>query len=126
MDMEILRWGYPFSLAGTVNIFLRHAEFCGDKYVDEGLIFCQVDGRRIHPRNFTRHFDKVIEDAGIAHIAFHADRCALLHSCPLAIANIVLHERPISDISARRAGMAPSRGYHWNLLSPQQEKYPAL
>ena len=72
MDMEILRWCYPFSLAGTVNIFLRHAEFRGDKYVDEGLIFCQVDGRRIHPRNFTRHFDKVIEDAGIAHIAFHA------------------------------------------------------
>ncbi len=49
-------------------------EFCGSAYEDSGLVFRQKNGRRIYPRNFTKHFNRLIEKAGIPHIAFHATR----------------------------------------------------
>jgi len=47
---------------------------CGPAYEDNDLVFCQENGRKINPRNFTRHFDKLLEKAGVRHIPFHGAR----------------------------------------------------
>ncbi|AEG14647.1 integrase family protein [Desulfofundulus kuznetsovii DSM 6115] len=43
-------------------------------YEDSGLVFCQANGRRLEPRNFTRHFDNLLKKAGIRHVSFHSLR----------------------------------------------------
>lgn len=43
----------------------------GQAYQDHGLVFCQVDGKPLDPRNFTRYFDRMLEEAGLPHIRFH-------------------------------------------------------
>lgn len=49
-------------------------EFCGSAYEDSGLVFSQPNGRRISPRNFVRHFDLLLDKAGVRHIPFHGTR----------------------------------------------------
>ncbi len=46
----------------------------GNAYDDSGLVFCQANGRRLEPRNFTRHFDNLLKKAGIRHVSFHSLR----------------------------------------------------
>jgi integrase len=46
----------------------------GNAYEDSGLVFCQANGRRLEPRNFTRHFDNLLKKAGIRHVSFHSLR----------------------------------------------------
>lgn len=46
----------------------------GQAYQDHGLVFCLPDGRPLEPRNFTRHFDRMLEEAGLPHIRFHDAR----------------------------------------------------
>ncbi|MDK2889102.1 MAG: integrase [Thermoanaerobacter sp.] len=46
----------------------------GNAYEDFGLVFCQANGRRLEPRNFTRHFDNLLKKAGIRHVSFHSLR----------------------------------------------------
>src|SRR5262245_23712247 len=35
----------------------------GEAYEDDGLVFCQRDGRPIAPRNFTRHYERLRQQA---------------------------------------------------------------
>lgn len=46
----------------------------GKAYEDSDLVFCQANGRRLEPRNFTRHFDGLLKKAGIRHVSFHSLR----------------------------------------------------
>jgi integrase len=46
----------------------------GQAYEDDGLVFCQLDGRPIDPRNFTRHFERLLQQAKLPHIRFHDGR----------------------------------------------------
>ncbi|HHW42537.1 MAG TPA: site-specific integrase [Desulfotomaculum sp.] len=46
----------------------------GNAYEDSGLVFCQANGRRLEPRNFTRHFDNLLKKTGIRHVSFHSLR----------------------------------------------------
>jgi len=46
----------------------------GEAYEDQGLVFCQANGHPIDPRNFTRHFEKLLRQAGLPHIRFHDGR----------------------------------------------------
>jgi integrase len=46
----------------------------GEAYEDYGLVFCQPNGRPIDPRNFTRHFERLLKEAGVPRIRFHDGR----------------------------------------------------
>jgi integrase len=46
----------------------------GHAYQDQGLVFCLADGRPLDPRNFTRHFDRMLQQAGLPHMRFHDAR----------------------------------------------------
>jgi integrase len=46
----------------------------GKAYEDQGLVFCQGNGRPIDPRNFTRHFERLLTQAGLPRIRFHDGR----------------------------------------------------
>jgi integrase len=46
----------------------------GEAYDDQGLVFCQVTGQPIDPRNFTRSFTRLLQQAGVPHIRFHDGR----------------------------------------------------
>jgi integrase len=46
----------------------------GAAYEDQGLVFCQADGKPINPRNFNRHFSRVLQQAGLPHIRLHDSR----------------------------------------------------
>jgi integrase len=46
----------------------------GEAYSDHGLVFCQATGQPIDPRNFTRHFERLLKQAGLPHIRFHDGR----------------------------------------------------
>jgi integrase len=46
----------------------------GSAYKDEGLIFCNELGQPCCPRGFTRHFERLLERAGLEKIPFHALR----------------------------------------------------
>ncbi|HXH09528.1 MAG TPA: site-specific integrase [Alphaproteobacteria bacterium] len=43
----------------------------GAAYEDHGLVFCQANGQPIDPRNFTRHFERMVKLAGVPRIRFH-------------------------------------------------------
>jgi integrase len=46
----------------------------GQAYRDHRLVFCLPDGRLLDPRNFTRHFDRMLQQAGLPHMRFHDAR----------------------------------------------------
>jgi integrase len=46
----------------------------GEAYIDHGLVFCQANGQPIDPRNFTRHFERLLKEAGVPRIRFHDGR----------------------------------------------------
>ncbi|MBI3325690.1 MAG: site-specific integrase [Nitrospinae bacterium] len=46
----------------------------GQAYQDHGLVFSLPDGKPLEPRNFTRHFDWMLKQAGLPHIRFHDAR----------------------------------------------------
>jgi integrase len=46
----------------------------GQAYEDYGLVFCQPNGRPIDPRNFTRDFERLLQQAKLPHIRFHDGR----------------------------------------------------
>src|SRR4030095_3561437 len=46
----------------------------GEGYEDHRLVFCQANGRPIDPRNFTRHFERLLTQAGLPKIRFHDGR----------------------------------------------------
>jgi integrase len=46
----------------------------GEAYVDRGLVICQANGQPIDPRNFTRHFERLLRQAGLPKIRFHDGR----------------------------------------------------
>jgi integrase len=46
----------------------------GQAYDDEGLVFCQANGKLLDPRNFTRYFERMLKQAGLPHIRFHDGR----------------------------------------------------
>jgi hypothetical protein len=46
----------------------------GQAYQDHELVFCLPDGRPLEPRNFTRHFDRLLQQAGPPRIRFHDAR----------------------------------------------------
>lgn len=51
-----------------------YKKMLGEEYQDNGLINCYPDGRMIDPRNFSKMFAKILKDAGLKHIKFHALR----------------------------------------------------
>jgi integrase len=46
----------------------------GKAYEDHGLVFCRANDRPIDPRNFTRHFERLLQRAGLPRIRFHDTR----------------------------------------------------
>lgn len=48
--------------------------FFGDKYMNNGLVFCTEDGRTLWPSNFNERYSKVLKAAGIEHKKLHALR----------------------------------------------------
>jgi len=46
----------------------------GEAYEDHGLVFCQANGQRIDPRNFTQYFERLLRQAGLPRIRFHDGR----------------------------------------------------
>jgi integrase len=46
----------------------------GQAYDDQGLVFCQANGKLLDPRNFTRYFERMLKQAGLPHIRFHDGR----------------------------------------------------
>jgi integrase len=40
-------------------------------YRDNGLVFCTNEGNPIYPRNFVRHFETLLDKAGLNHYRFH-------------------------------------------------------
>jgi integrase len=46
----------------------------GEAYLDNGLVFCQANGQLIDPRNFIRHFERLLKQAGVPRIRFHDGR----------------------------------------------------
>jgi integrase len=46
----------------------------GEAYEEHGLVFCQANGQPIDPRNFTRHFERLLQQAELPHIRFHDTR----------------------------------------------------
>jgi integrase len=61
---------------------LKHHKACqaeerlliGEAYEDHSLVFCQANGQPIDPRNFTRHFERLLKHAGLPRIRFHDGR----------------------------------------------------
>lgn len=53
----------------------------GHAYQDHGLVFSLPDGKPLEPRNFTRHFDWMLKQAGLPTFAFTMPGTPLLHSC---------------------------------------------
>lgn len=52
----------------------RQAEeklFMGSAYKDNGLVFAREDGEPIDPRGLTRHFERLLNRAGLPKICFH-------------------------------------------------------
>jgi integrase len=46
----------------------------GSEYEDNDLVFCSPKGTPLDPRSFTRHFDTLLNKAGLPHIRFHDAR----------------------------------------------------
>jgi integrase len=53
----------------------------GQGYQDYGRVFCLPDGTPLEPRNFTRHFDWLLKQAGVLYIRFHDTRHTLPRFC---------------------------------------------
>jgi integrase len=51
--------------------------FFGAAYINENLVFCSEDGKRIWPRNFNRQYTSLMKSAGIAYKKPHTMR----HTC---------------------------------------------
>jgi integrase len=43
----------------------------GPAYQDKGLVFCREDGAPVDPRTFTKHFQRILQKAGLPKIRFH-------------------------------------------------------
>jgi integrase len=71
----------------------------GQAYQDHGLVFCLADGRPWDPRNFTRHFDRLLQQAGLPHIRFHDARHTFttvmldLKASPKAVQELLGHSK---------------------------------
>jgi site-specific recombinase XerD len=46
----------------------------GEAYHDQGLVFCQADGKPLDPRNFARSFDKILRQANLPPMRVHDTR----------------------------------------------------
>jgi integrase len=46
-------------------------ESMGDRYKDEGWLFCRPDGKPYDPKTCTKHFEKNCDDAGLPHTTLH-------------------------------------------------------
>ncbi|MGB9866851.1 MAG: tyrosine-type recombinase/integrase [Bacillota bacterium] len=66
----------------------------GQAYQDNDLVFCLEDGRPLDPRNFTRHFDALLEKAGLPHIRFHDCR----HTFATALLELGEHPKVVQHI----------------------------
>jgi integrase len=67
--------------AGIIEELKRHKArqaqeklLMGEAYEDHGLVFCQANGQPIDPRNFTRRFERLLQQAELPHIRFHDTR----------------------------------------------------
>lgn len=43
----------------------------GDRYIDNGLVFCRVDGSPLHPDLFSQMFDRAVKKSGLPRIRLH-------------------------------------------------------
>jgi len=46
----------------------------GQAYEDHDLVFCRPDGKPVDPREFTRHFHKLLQQGGLLSIRLHDAR----------------------------------------------------
>ena len=71
----------------------------GEAYRDHGLVFRLADGRPLDTRNFTRHFDRMLQRAGLPHIRFHDARHTFttvmleLKASPKAVQELLGHSK---------------------------------
>lgn len=71
----------------------------GGAYFNNDLVFCTEDGRPIDPRNFVRHFDRLVKAAGLPPIRFHDVRHTFatmmleLGQSPKVVQTILGHSR---------------------------------
>jgi integrase len=73
----------------------------GAAYSDQGLVFCQGDGRPIDPRTFNYHFVWTLKQAGLPHIRVHDARHTyatrlLQHDVPLKVVSTQLGHSSIA------------------------------
>ncbi len=84
----------------------RIKSLLGKAYSDHELVFCAEDGNPLQPRTLTRHFEKIIKQAGLPKIRFHDLRHTFVTSAikvgiPLrSLQEIVGHYDPAYTMSA--------------------------
>ena len=61
---------------------------------DHDLVFCNDEGNPIYPRNFTRIFYRIIENAGLEPINFHA----LRHSFASRMLELNIHPKVVQEL----------------------------
>jgi len=50
---------------------LEEKLFLGEAYQDNGLVFCKEDGTALNPKDFTKHFQRLLIKAGVPKVRFH-------------------------------------------------------
>ncbi|WP_139490112.1 site-specific integrase [Brevibacillus dissolubilis] len=65
----------------------------GTAYHDHDLIVCTEDGKPVEPRNFVRHFDRMIKESGSPKIRFHD----LRHTHATILLQIGEHPKVVSE-----------------------------
>lgn len=67
----------------------------GEGYKDNDLIFCQVDGRPLNPRNFIRTFKRILKKAGLpTEVRFHDCR----HSFASMLLQLNEHPKVVQEL----------------------------
>jgi len=50
---------------------LQERLFMGEAYQDNGLVFCKEDGTALNPKDFTKHFQRLLINAGVPKVRLH-------------------------------------------------------
>ncbi len=88
-----------------------------EAYVDNGLVFCQEDGRPLDPRAFTRTFENLTRRAELPRISFHA----LRHTHATMLLQAGVNVKAISE-RLGHAEISTTLDIYSHVLPPQQQE----